>query len=193
MKLWTIQPVEVYDLIMDTGVYRCDPSIAFTDDIGDDVFMHAYDWLVGQMTKKIGAAPEGIEYPVWAWHTRDWRHKKPDLRMSAYAKRGTKCVCLELEVPDDEVVLSDFDNWHFVLNDWYFSNAKNDAEDDILREKYEKLPIVEQHRMRIKSWENIFDLGPLDTDWECRGRYIQATFWELKKEYIRKVQYFTAR
>lgn len=193
MRLWTIQPVEVYDLIMKEGVYRCDPSIAFTGLAGDREFFEAYSWLVKQMAIKVGPPPENVKFPVWAWHTRKWEHKKPDLRLSAYTKPGTKCVCIELEIPDKDVLLSDFDNWHFVLNNLYFSNAKNEEENDRLDTEFEKLSNSEKKRVKEKSWENIFDLTPIDNDWECRGRYIQATFWELKKEYIRKIQYFTAR
>jgi hypothetical protein len=25
MRLWTIQPMEVYHLVMESGIYRCDP------------------------------------------------------------------------------------------------------------------------------------------------------------------------
>ena len=31
------------------------------------------------------------------------------------------------------------------------------------------------------------------SDWMHRGRYIQETFWQIKKEDIVKVQFFTAK
>lgn len=44
-------------------------------------FKNAYDWLVVKMEERISKL-NGVNYPVWAWHTRDWKHKKPDLRES---------------------------------------------------------------------------------------------------------------
>ena len=61
MILWTIQPVEVYELIQETGVYHCDfEKSIFT------FCKKQYDWLVRRMKDKIGPPPEGVSYPVWA-------------------------------------------------------------------------------------------------------------------------------
>jgi hypothetical protein len=78
MRLWTIQPVEVWNMIQETGVYIADPDKAFCH--GDKNCTRAYKWMVTQMEKRIGAKPEGVTYPVWAWHTQEYKHKKPDFR-----------------------------------------------------------------------------------------------------------------
>ena len=112
MVLWTIQPREVYTCIQNTGRYICVPGK--TPNIPD--FRYAYGWLNKKMKARVGVPPDGISYPVWAWHTYDGKRKKPDLRHSGYEEKGKECVCLEIEVPDKDVVLSDFDGWHFVLD-----------------------------------------------------------------------------
>jgi hypothetical protein len=39
------------------------------------------------------------------------------------------------------------------------------------------------------SWQRVFDTEPYDSDFFTRGRYVQATFWEIRKEYIREIKY----
>ncbi|WP_286078073.1 DUF3841 domain-containing protein [Thomasclavelia cocleata] len=190
MILWTIQPPEVYDLIMKKGYYACEADKSeCLEEMG---FKEAYDWLVKKMHEKIGEAPLNIKYPVWAWHTWNWNRKKPDLRCP-HAQRGRELVCMEIEIPDEDVVLTDFDSWHYVLNKWHHNYATNDEEWDAQDAWFESLPPDEKKRELEKSWENIFNLEKIDNDWTMQGAYIQATFWKLSKSQIRKVQYFKSR
>ena len=53
------------------------------------------------------------EYPVWIWI------KKPDMRHSGHFEGGTKCVRLTLEIDPKNVLGSDFDDWHCVLNNTF--------------------------------------------------------------------------
>lgn len=191
MRVWSVQPIEVYNKFIKDGYLICDPALS--ENIAEPCFLQAYNWLVKQMEEKIGKRPEGVTYPIWAWHTREWKHKKPDLRLSGYMARGEKAVLLELEIPDNEIVLSDFDAWHFVLNRWYLSGALNEEDCDRDEAMFETLPSAEKEQTLHKSWKRVFDTTPFNNDWTCRGRYIQATFWVLKSEYVKKVQFFTAK
>ena len=110
MRLWTIQPVVVYEELQRTGVFR------HTEKIPEpfyDCFENAFCWLVKYLKAK-DDCPDGIQFPIWAWFRFNGQEKKPDLRHSCYGVRGEKMVCLEIEIPDDKVLLSDFDLWHFV-------------------------------------------------------------------------------
>ena len=132
MVLWTIQPVGIWNTIQDTGVYRCDPIKSLMTDLQ---FQEKYEWLIGQMKKRIGPPPDGVTYPVWAWYMQNGKHRKPDLRSErwGYGPGGEDYVCIEFEVPDDQVLLSDFDVWHIVLNNDLISEAE---EEDALQEEY---------------------------------------------------------
>ena len=185
--LWTIQPLSVWIELNNKGHYICDEKYI------DPYFKKAYNWLVSQMEYRIGERPKGVTYPIWAWHTMNWKHKKPDLRESGYGEKGTKCVCMEIEVPDNEVLLSDFDAWHSVLNDGYFENSKSEEEWGILHNEFDKLSIEEQKRVKLKSWNKIFDISPFKNDWVHKGEYIQATFWVLYLKDVKRVQFFTSR
>ncbi|MBQ7478265.1 MAG: DUF3841 domain-containing protein [Selenomonadaceae bacterium] len=86
MLLWTIQPEEAWRILRRDGVYRCNPDKA--THLNEDIdFSSAYDWMAAQMKKHIGKRPEGVTYPIWAWHTYKWNHKKPDLRTNWFRGR----------------------------------------------------------------------------------------------------------
>ena len=164
MKLWTLQPVEVYDSIMKDGAYRCKPELS--ECLTEMNFYDAYDWLVGQMKEKIGQPPQNVKYPVWAWHTTYGKHKKPDLRRMDFRSKEPM-VCIEIEKADDQVLKSEEDYNTFEL-----------------------MSPDEQEIIKRKSWERIFLIETFKDDWIRRGMFIQATFWELKKSDIIKVIYY---
>lgn len=187
MILWTIQPEEVFNLIQTTGVYRCDLEQSFMKDYAEP----QYHWLVSQMRKRIGQPPEGVTYPVWAWYK--WRvdRRKPDLRTERWycGSKGDKFFRLEIEIPDNQVLLSDFDGWAgIILNDGLLSYSEEESEE--IEKLYNSLTPEGQKEMRSKNWEKVFDITPYSSEWMCRGESIQATFWELRKEQIRKATMF---
>ena len=193
MILWTMQTVEVYQQIMETGSYVCDKTKSSY--LETQAFVDAYDWLVKQMDDKGIYHPENTEYPVWAWHTHYWKRKQPDLRRNEYGSyRGRELVCLELDIPDELVLLSDFDAWHDVLNKCYIDDSTCEEEYDMIYDEFDKLPSDERDRLMVESWNKIFDVTTtIDTEWIKRGKFIQATFWELKKEFVKKVKFFKCR
>ena len=183
MRLWTFQPVEIYDKIMETGEYHCEPYLGYDTTMEFMEFEDAYLWLAQKMREKIGNPPDGIKFPVWAWHTQDWKHKKSDLRSErwCYGHYPEKYACIEIEVPDNEVVLSDYDLWHCILNK--SAICFNEEEFDNFSDTKEFLE---------ETWNRVFDVEPFEDDWFWKGRYIQATFWQLKKEMIKAVRFFKA-
>lgn len=186
MTLWTIQPEELYHSILETGKYVCDPKQIVMSE-----FTEMYNWLVLQMRERIGEPPKGVIYPVWAWHTQRSKHQKPDLRSERWTNGcdGEKFVCLELEVPDEQVLLSDFDLWSIVLlNDLI---TETEEEDEELDRIYKSLASKRQLEMKYENWKRVFDVSPSNSPWMRRGSWIQATFWMLTKEMIKEVRYFT--
>ena len=83
------------------------------------------------MRIRVGNPPDGVNYPIWAWHTVDWKHQKPDLAKTEFRKKGNQ-VCIELEMPEDKVLLSDEEMWHFVLNDYFIGDSENEEDFDVV-------------------------------------------------------------
>lgn len=186
MRLWTVQPDEVYALISDNGVYHCDSEK--TECIKYLGFTAPYQWLSEQMTKRVGPPPDGVDFPVWAWHTMKWEHKRPDMRRSEFRSEKRPFVLMEIEIPDKDVLLSDEELWHFVLNDSYLSDAENETDFEEDWDRFDLLSEEEQQKEKESSWERIFAVSPpIDNGWNKVGRFIQATFWELRKEQVIRI------
>lgn len=171
MRVWTFQPVSAYQELMSNGVYRCD--ITKSDLFEEyDAFRRAYNWMSKQMEQRIGKAEFAKDskervYPVWVWYKWNNKNVRPDLRYTEFRHRETAEYLLELEIPDNEIVLSDFDDWHFVLNGVPLDDG--DDGDDIFM---------------TQSWESIFD---------NMHDYVQGSIWQIKKEYLVKAKYCQAR
>lgn len=179
MTLYTIQPLHLYENLI------LHKSLLNTGDFINDYtkeFLDSYNWMVEQMLRYGLSKPKKSNYPFWAWYKYSSEKNKPDLRHSAHAPRDTKCVCLELEISDNLVLLSNFDLWHCVLNN---IPIFDDSEWDKKYAEYKKLSTISQNKIKKGSWEKIFT--------DLTDSPIQATFWELKNQDIKDVRFFTAR
>lgn len=136
MIIWTMQPYEVYQKILEKGIFYYDPQLSSCLK-GDDDFQRAYRWMIKQMENKIDPAKEKNCYPIWDWYrSRDHKHQYPDFR---WIRDFPDEVCIELEIPEERALLSDFEGWHFVLNDWYYSDATNQVQWNWQREWFDSL------------------------------------------------------
>jgi hypothetical protein len=117
-----------------------------------------------------------------------------DLRRAEFRAYNGNQVCLELEVSENMVPLSNEDMWHIVLNGGYYGNCSNEREMEIEDAWFDNLPIEEQSSVKLKSWGKIFNVfPPYDDPWESRGKYIQATFWELRLDQVVDLRHFKGR
>ncbi len=183
--LWTIQTEEAYQEFGKTGILVANEEFLFC---GDEL-RFAYDWMAKQMMKRIGAPPEGVRYPVWAWYQWEGKRKRMDQRQSGYAKRGTPLVQITFEADDDIFLLSDFDAWHNVLANQYVAN------DEIEWDRfYEEKPQPKQIDVE-PSWNRIFDITHYTPNWDCEPekKSIQATLWKIDMSQVKKVEHFLAK
>lgn len=113
MRLWTLQPLEIWKILQQSGSFYCNPEKCSMPE-----FQEQYGWLVEQMCNKIGPAPREIELPVWAWYKQNWENRKPDLRSERWTcgPEDQDYVCMELSIDEKRVVLSDFDSWGILIN-----------------------------------------------------------------------------
>ncbi len=183
MKLWTLQPLSIMEEIQQNGSYRCRKDLSFNLSKRDSLDAQ-YHWLMERMEQRIGRAPEGVAYPVWAWHTWEGKRQCPEPDSAAFLRRTEDKVLLTLEIPEEDVVLTDFDSWQCVLNGSYLSNETDPEKLDQLEEFIDSLDDDQLEQEIEKSWEHVFEiLASPDPDSE-RGRFVQATFWEIRKEYV---------
>jgi len=196
MQLWTIQTEEAWRALNQRGYLRCRRNDADRD------FLPAYDWMVSQMLTRIGQPAKRVSLPIWAWYQYDnHRQKRPDLRHSTLLPPGTRGHRIEFTIPDHDVLLSDFELWHYVLNYWYLPQSERDADEfsarhESLRCSWSNPP----HKQRVNdmirtSWDRIFDLT-WSNEYIAATRMnksIQATLWQFDLAQVKTVDSFIAR
>ncbi len=201
LTLWTIQPLTWYENLLHDKIIVADKS-----KIDEEFFFeYAYQWIAQQMINKIGNPSVNQDLlPIWAWYQYQGINKKrPDLRHSGHLKKGTKGVRIEFVKPSNQVLLSDFDLWHSVLNNYYIpDNAQEEQEFDNLLEvnnvTYPYNPYQNPKEVQTfieKSWLKVLDLN-YHSEYFPRvveEQSIQATFWNLSLDEIVKVDKFVAK
>ena len=184
MILWTIQHEGAWRRAQRRGVLRADGRRQWRH------FRASYCWMQREMRQRIGEPPSGVQHAIWAWLQYENENKRrPDLRRSGHLPAGTPGVLLEFCAAEDNVLLSDFDLWHYVLNRWYLPQTPSEAKDEL--EDAARL----RTRRLTRSWRRIFDL-----DFYLEGvsvprseRSIQATVWQVPLGAIRSARVFRAR
>lgn len=167
---WTLQTEEVWSIAQERGFLQGEQSYA--------MFPEPYVWMVDQMKKRLNEY--GGEYPIWLWID------KPDMRRTGHFERGEKCVRLKVELDEKNVLLSDFDEWHSVLNEDYLADSE---------QEYEQFYQGKGTISKEASWERIFSWDrKRDADWDaCEDRELQGTTGKIDIANIKSVEHFIAR
>ena len=209
MRIWTIQPAEVWSSLQDKKVmYACaalGEMLAWLPPAWEHLSQPPtcpYEWIVQEMRERVSQHPIA-KYPWWGWYR--WNgvsRARPDLRAHAWwYPNGESNVRIELEIPDHHVLLSDYQDWHGVLGGWFHSYSK--SEDDAFDRRLDSAGIDSHDVLReepfrsevLASWQRIFDLEGGDPEWlwPPDRREIQATFWELRFDQVQEVTHFKGR
>lgn len=188
MKLWTIQTQTAWNSFQEKGCHH-----GSYEHFEKEIFLDGYNWMKEQLAKETGTNKEC--YPVWVWT------KRPDLRRAAHLPKGEKGVLIELELNEEDVLFSDFELWHYVLNYWHIPNSMEESDkfDEELESKgiefHQKPKPEPYHSMIIDSWQKIFDL-----DWYVEGiadkredKIIQGVTWEIELNQVVSVKKFVTR
>lgn len=196
-KLWTIQNESGWQELNTNKVLI--PKEEFVD----SEFKEGYDWLKIQMINRIGKPKNSKQYPIWAWYQfQDEFKKRPDLRSSGYLPSGDIGYRIEIEKSEKDILFSDFELWHIPLAyRIYIANSEEEQlefESELMAKygstDFEKLPKKIKNQIE-KSWLKIFDMN-FDIEYYAKPyneKQIQATFWQLNIEDVKKVDKFRAR
>ena len=178
MTIWTIQEESFLDELKRNGVVR-----RCLSNVGDE-FRAEYRWMVGEMRSR-GISIDPSTTPLWGWRSYDSANScRPDLSDEILLEKGTKGVCLKLDVPANLVLLSQFEMWVWILNDWYIPF------DEVGQIEAEKRVATEAEKLR--SWRRIFELKwGAESFWKpFDQRGIQATIPRLEYSWVEEVECF---
>lgn len=215
LLLWHITLKENWEEHQKQGVIRAKQKWIFEqfEELeSDKLFLEAYEWMRFQMYQRIKVKPYSSEaYPVWAWYqyTNDKR-RMPDLRRVNHLGAGAKGVRIAFRMNPKDVLLSDFDLWHYAYSSTKFFIGDSEKEEERvwkeIEEELEKTcgtlnkhpsyyyPRAVAERIE-KSWEKIFDMDfkHWDSIFMNYQKRIQATMWEIPLDNIIEVREFVAR
>lgn len=171
-----MQRIEAYKEMQEKGILEGKEEFAW------DYFRNPYKWMMKQMSKRIQGY-DGFTYPIWIWKRRPNRNEK------ALFNKGTRGVILKLEIPDDQILWSDFSLWHSVLNNSPVVDNEQQWK-EYLKDK-ENYPVEE-------TWEKIFDFEYLrngDKDWfgVFNEEWIQGVTPRITMNHVKKVTRFIAK
>lgn len=173
MLVYTVQPKEIIDQIdnlkPNESLLVDNSKINFKD---ENNFIIAYKYMRFEMNKKLNT--NYASYPWWAFIDKPTIHE---------IKKGfTSCktpYLITLDIPDEKLVLSDFQEWHSpLMNVCCFKTEEemNEKWDEL--EKLKTTDIFKYFEIMTDSWQQIFDIS------NTPARDIQATFFEIQKKKI---------
>lgn len=157
---WTLLERSTWQLLEAEGVLTC-PIDKAND---DPIFQDAYGWMKDSMASAGILAPEPDLSPWWCWVRSGENHPEPYIED---AEGLHDPVVLQLSVPAEQIVLSCFDLWHFVLNKCYVWASELDEQDfDRAMENAEEgsSAALQLQRRMEGSWSAIFELDQTAVD-----------------------------
>lgn len=207
MRLWTLQDPAFFDTLHKRGVLRTDGR-----KIEEGPYYRAqYRWMMRQMREREKGT--GKRYPLW------FHDQKIDMR-GVHGPGGRKFLRVEVEVPEERALVSDYMLWHSPLNNSLLAvteaewEAFHDEEERRLGKRRGRFILPNAWWMNpdsdyppdlreriLDSWERIFPdrwHEFVDPGWSgpCNcGSYNdrQAVVEELYTEDVVKVEPFVAR
>lgn len=205
MILKTIQPLHILAQINSDTNTIIAPKYEEDNDLG---FTLAFDWLKNEMKKRNLSVPQQEMFWAWEYSTRQNKRICQEVIKSQinYCEENGGGVIITLNKPDNEVLLSDYELWHYPLNYWRIPQSEEDEKvwDKLIEQEdynfYKHKPLTKNSEMVTDTWSAalalvkhcsknhyVFNLSKKQLKVigiSKKQTQIQATFWSFKKEEI---------
>jgi hypothetical protein len=159
MKIITIQSHEIADILKESGIYHCSFISGY-----NECTPLAYKYLAG----KLSVIGKPCDIPIFGWNKvidDDINLSVASLlRMNEMTPFNPDTIILELEVPDDEVILTDFYNFVDMRYSEEFPKGSPD---------YDEIST---------TWEDVFNIRE-DVE-------IQAILPYIKQEWVKNTYHY---
>ena len=183
VPVWTRQHPQVLRTLEAGGIYRVEEAhIRAKNDTISDYYLELYRWYTRRGSEFV-PAPEGVSYPIWV-----------SLSTQAMLQPVEDTVVLALEVPREQLLITDMNKWGYRVNYWYIPTDPADEERHL--DELQRLGIANQtaltlgdkgnfypllKRKIVQSWDRLFTSPPASpTDG-------QGTLWEIRPEWLKEV------
>lgn len=186
MKLVTFQTKEAWRILQKNGILTTNVASIDLQKYGIP-----YDWIVCQMKKKNIRPQNSEEYPLWAW-ARCGGSIAPKKRKNIN-HTAQNLVKITFEKPDQDILLSDYMAYSFVLNGQIVPQNKKEYTNFLKQMEKQGISLedlknsVRHQKTKInipvneiqKSWERIFNL---------KSTVHQACVWNIKLSEVVKIE-----
>lgn len=187
MRVWTIQPLCVWEQLEEGGVAVVDPALRRAP------VQPSFEWLVEQLRRRLDGYEGNL--PWWAYCSQ------PDLRVFRHGSLpgGPEQVRLELEVPAERIVSFPIWAWDFVFRLDYLGTRQAQQNwrrrlkaAGLLYESFYDLPDEWREELET-SWPLLFTRLPRRKNRRGRWGGREAVFEKILLADVRKVVRFTTR
>ena len=186
MRLVTFQTRKAFDILQREGILITD-----TTHIDLQKYGIPYDWMVSAMKKKKILPIHGESYPLWAW-VKCGSSIAPKKKKNKNGVIQDK-VKITFEKPDNEVLVSDYMAYSFLLSGHIVPKNQNEyahflkqmTEKGITLEDLKKFVRHQETKVNIpideiqKTWSRIFHL---------KSYVHQACLWNIRLEEVKKAE-----
>lgn len=162
----------------------------------DQQFQKAYQWLHHQMITRHVQYLYDRSGMHWMYIQTPHGVGKPDMRYRSYKRfiNNGNMALLTLRIPKERVLVSDYDGWHWVLNNWYLHNSTTEDFDLI----HDWLDLVgntnprKAKSLRKQSWLQIFNTATMHEFLECDPKTLtwQGTAFDLCESDVVGIQVY---
>lgn len=181
MRIFSYQDPIVLETLKKEGVYS--PFLLhekndFLRDCINDThgFLQSYSWLQKKMIERgIVSVGEPKEL-IWGWD-KDNSFNSTNLRYKDNRRIYNNHLLFELEIPEERLCATCYNNWHNILNNGPITLTDED---------YDKYAASQE--LKEESWNNVFNVS-----FNGEEPFIQYTFFQiLKKDIIsiKKIENF---
>lgn len=185
MRLVTYQSVEAVNKLLNEGIlYIGKNDISFTapeKNKDNHQYQVLYDYISKNMMNLKGKTDD-IIYPLWAWYIVNGKRTISKENDQFY--KGM--YRLEIEIDKKDVLLTDFDKYCYLLTSSYLPKDEKD------KEWYVKNMFQISEKEVEESYKFMFEIFHFRdgyTYFSFLKRNVQATFWVLKKEQVKKMYF----
>jgi len=212
MILHSVITEQEYDILKKEGRLFCDEKKAYLPNSYKVIYL-AYEFMANKLNNKYSLSNihKNIKFPRWGWQQilgETDMNKVDDYHFVNHPEETT--YRLSIEIPNEQVLLSDFDVWHCCLNGFpVFSQKQSDEMDyfvyNVLKKNYSDILVdnsgnivIDNIKKKIyQSWNKIFDPTFNDIDYVYEKRTWQGVFWyidikqviDVKSFYMTKKEY----
>ena len=185
MKLITFQTKEALATLQKTGILRADVACIDLKKYGVP-----YDWIVQEMKKKKICPKKGEKYPLWAWAKCGSSIAPP--KKKNYSGKKQKLVKITFEKPNDEVLLSDYMAYSFILSGHIVPKTKIEYK-QFLQKMGASLDALKAFVRKDKGGKSVAKLFPaIQKTWSrmftLKSNVRQACVWNIKLSEVKKIE-----